>query len=352
MGFLNEIKKALFAAKSVSKSAAKKAEEKSKEAGDELKRRSEELYKMSKEKLDNVSDEMKERAEDFFDFTDKKSEELVDKAEEYSKKARDKGKEWSEQAGEYIKKKADDTIHSVEGLFDNDEEEPLASEEPAARESTEPPTAQKEEDDELDFSKYDVPDATQSSKKEEPRDPSAIEELGERVLNSSAKMGHTLLDKSGEAMDKFGELSEKVGGQLMDKGGDLWAKARKAGEELMEKANEEAAREDGKDLDDLTKEAKDLNEDLEENLKKEDRTFMDSSEDLKKSELGKHDDFFTRAQRYAEGDYHNEGEGHMRINKDPDYKKEDKQGRTHGFKDNDGDGDDVIDDAIIDGDDD
>ena len=37
----------------------------------------------------------------------------------------------------------------------------------------------------------------------------------------------------------------------------------------------------------------------------------------------------------------------MKITKDPEYKKEEKEGTVYGFEDMDGDGDEIIDDAII-----
>ena len=38
----------------------------------------------------------------------------------------------------------------------------------------------------------------------------------------------------------------------------------------------------------------------------------------------------------------------MQIKKDPDYKPKEKEGKVRGFEDQDGDGDEIIDDAIID----
>jgi len=58
-----------------------------------------------------------------------------------------------------------------------------------------------------------------------------------------------------------------------------------------------------------------------------------------------------KAERYAQGDYENEGEGAIKIieQKEPTtpIEKEAFQGDIHGFDDLDGDGDPLIDDAII-----
>ena len=74
-------------------------------------------------------------------------------------------------------------------------------------------------------------------------------------------------------------------------------------------------------------------------------------DELEKSTLEGKDDFFAKAERFAEGDYHNEGEGTVRIldskEKEAPQEKEPFKGDIHGFEDTDGDGDPLIDDAII-----
>ena len=58
MGFFNEMKKALFGAKSVAKSAAGKAVDAGKEAGEELRDKSEELFDKANRKryiFDNMA---------------------------------------------------------------------------------------------------------------------------------------------------------------------------------------------------------------------------------------------------------------------------------------------------------
>jgi hypothetical protein len=71
--------------------------------------------------------------------------------------------------------------------------------------------------------------------------------------------------------------------------------------------------------------------------------------DVKDSLLEGKDDFFEKAKRFAEGDYRNEGKktGDMKMEKNPDYKPKKDGGKATGFDDLDGDGDEIIDDAII-----
>ena len=80
------------------------------------------------------------------------------------------------------------------------------------------------------------------------------------------------------------------------------------------------------------------------------RVFDDKEQerDTKDSTLGGMDNFWDRADRFAKGDYTNEGGKKMRIQQDPEYKPKDKPNSIHGFEDRDNDGDDLIDDAILD----
>jgi hypothetical protein len=61
------------------------------------------------------------------------------------------------------------------------------------------------------------------------------------------------------------------------------------------------------------------------------------------------DDFFSKASRFADGDYHNTGKQDEDITIDKTNKKDrpDQTGKLPGFKDNDGDGNELIDDAIV-----
>ncbi|RMF01399.1 MAG: hypothetical protein D6772_04840, partial [Bacteroidetes bacterium] len=68
----------------------------------------------------------------------------------------------------------------------------------------------------------------------------------------------------------------------------------------------------------------------------------------KDSLLEDKDDFFARAERFAKGDYHNEGGKAVSLSEDPTHEAKPKGGSVTGLEDGDGDGDALIDDAIID----
>ena len=71
-------------------------------------------------------------------------------------------------------------------------------------------------------------------------------------------------------------------------------------------------------------------------------------EELEKSTLEGKDDFFAKADRYARGDFQKEGAINIvDAEKTEPVEKEPFKGDIHGFDDADGDGDPLIDDAII-----
>ena len=73
-------------------------------------------------------------------------------------------------------------------------------------------------------------------------------------------------------------------------------------------------------------------------------------ENTKGGLLDDKDDFFSKADRFARGDYHNKGGKDMQIEQDPDYQRKKNEGKAAGFEDHDGDGDEIIDDAVLDDD--
>ena len=175
----------------------------------------------------------------------------------------------------------------------------------------------------------------------------AAGKAGKKAQDISEKVGKEVLDKGGQAWEKFQEVSEKVGKRLMDTSEEVGGKLMGKFNELVEKANEEASKES---VEELTKEAEKLNEELERRIKERgERSNAENLErDKKEGPLGGFDSFFDRAARYADGDYHDKGGKDMQIKKDPDYKPKEKEGKVRGFEDLDGDGDEIIDDAIID----
>ena len=83
--------------------------------------------------------------------------------------------------------------------------------------------------------------------------------------------------------------------------------------------------------------------------KKEKKEFADEDLNTGQSSLldGK-DDFFSKANQYADGDYGAFDDGKPKIVKNEDVVEPlQKPGKAAGFEDLDGDGDEIIDDAIM-----
>ena len=133
-------------------------------------------------------------------------------------------------------------------------------------------------------------------------------------------------------MEKAKEVAENLGAKLL-----------KARDELVKKAEEEAAK-TGETPKDLADKLAEINQRIEDAISSNNTKFADKPLDLGGSELEKHDSFFEKAKRFADGDYQSKK---PRITKDqPDAKS--GSGKVKGFEDLDGDGDEIIDDAIID----
>jgi hypothetical protein len=333
MGFMNDLKKILFGAKS----AAGSAMEKGKEAGEEL----------------------VEKSGEFIDKT-------VDKVQEVGGKAMDKAKDLTSDIWEEVER----TVHGSEKKAP-----------PAPEKSTEPePVAEEIHFDTLEDDL--APDDAGGAAKEPGAIKAAADKIGQKIDELSHRLaenesvqkagevaedvGRKVLDTSEKVGKKVMEVSEDVGKELFEKGAQAKEVAEELGQELLEKAKhfgksvfdkanelvEKAQKEAEKEsMDDLVSKMKQMNEDLESKIKDK------PAADIKESLLGKHDSFFDRASRYAEGNYQMEDKegktGDMEIGKDPEYKgKPQNEGTVPGFEDLDGDGDELIDDAIIDEDED
>jgi hypothetical protein len=338
MGFFNEIKKVLFGAQSLGKSAANKAVETAKEAGQEIKERSGELASKAEDFLNSALD----RVEDLGAV-------VIDKAQDVM------GTKKETEAPVVPPTATSSTTPgaAINDLFEETEkQQPVASTPPPAK-----PLA--DEDHSLNFDALDSTDPTA------PREKSTAEKIGSKVLDTTieagkkveevaAKAGEKLLDVGSSVFETMKGVAGSVGEKVLEKGGEFWDKVKEAQgqvitrtDELYEKAKEEASSEKHQNkLDDLIKKAKEMGDKIEEKAQDKDRTFMDVMDDAKKNDLSKHDDFFEKAKRWADGDS-GAFSTETRISKDPDFKSE-KGNSTHGFEDGDKDGNDLIDDAIID----
>lgn len=235
-------------------------------------------------------------------------EDLAERAEELYDKGKDKAAEW----GDELVDKFEDLTGSKEEVPEESQTDELVNdilsdekESPTAEESLadKPPTGPKPGDKTKEF----------------------IEKTGEKVLSGM----DTIVEKGEEILEKKGELFEQAKEKIEEATDKLKAKY----DDLVEKA-EESAREDAREK--------------AENPTgfREDSTHADQ---LKKTDiLSGTDDFFDKADSFAKGNY-GAFTDEPQISKDPTAKKEEVDDRsTYGFEDLDGDGNDIIDEAIID----
>ncbi len=191
-------------------------------------------------------------------------------------------------------------------------------------------------------------------KEQTPKEPSRFDEWGDEVSKAAGQAGQKAQEISEKVGKRVLEASDEINKRLEEKGSAFLGKAQAAGEKLMgkfddllEKANQEA---NAASFDDMTAEARRMQEELEAKVKaRGQRSNTENVQrDREKGPLGGFESFFDKASRYADGDYSDDGPHGLR--KDPDYKPKKNEGKVKGFEDLDGDGDEIIDDAIIDDD--
>jgi hypothetical protein len=294
MSMLNDLKKVLFGAKSVARSAADKAVESGKEIG----------------------------------------EELIEKSAEFIEKAADKTGEWYDKA----KTKTDEITEKIW-----DEINELSNK--SATSDTQPPLSQ-QDDSAFQSGISDEPETTRQATDD------IFSQTGEQVrqtasdaMDAAEKIGGKVLEKSAELGDKLKGVAEDLGSKLFEKGGEAFDRAKEAGARLWEKTNDmiekaqEAAEKDA--LEEMTKETEALQRQAEAKARAADKS-ADST-------LGGFDSFFDKAERFAGGDYHDKSNSNQpELGRDPDFQAETRQSAVPGFEDLDGDGNEIIDDAILD----
>ncbi|MBB4077510.1 ElaB/YqjD/DUF883 family membrane-anchored ribosome-binding protein [Lewinella aquimaris] len=298
MPIFNDLKRIFFGAKSVAKHQASRANEAAREAGDELAAQGDELI----------------------DLTKQAAREIAARAPGYI----DKGKDALSELGDAVFKQADfrpkADRDTREGLDIIDEELTLGDlDETPPREAPKSGTISFEDDE-------PTVDPTAP-----PKEPSALRQVTDSTLDSAARAGLKAKDTAGKLADEALNRAAAAGTTLKGKADAFVEHANREAEKMkleesIEQANAAAAQAEARA-----------------------RAFdnQEADRDTDKSTLSGTDSFFDRADRFARGDYHNEGGKPMRIQDDPDYRPRKKSDLIAGFDDADGDGDSLIDDAVI-----
>jgi len=169
-----------------------------------------------------------------------------------------------------------------------------------------------------------------------------LDEKATPALDAAAKAGLA-------ARDKIADVSESVGKVVIEKGDDLLNRAAEAGasakdkfDDFVDHANVEAEK---MRMEDAIEDARAAAEQAEARARAFDG--KEAARDTSDSVLSGTDSFFDRAAKFADGDYHNDPTRASIVPKDPEPPAKPEGGLIAGFLDADGDGDSLIDDAVI-----
>ncbi|OAV44884.1 hypothetical protein [Lewinella sp. 4G2] len=342
MSIFSDLKRVFFGAKSVAKHQASKAEGKVKEVADDASDAASELADATRE----AARELMDKTPEYVAKGKEALEDLTDKIWREADAAVDKGKELKDQASDAINAKLDD-LRPKENASDPFAELDLSPKSPT---TSSPP--------DRDFGELTVsePPSAAGEKKLIDFESEFLQDAKAKAAGAAAKANEFVtpgLDaaaKAGNKMaEKLGDLSETVGKVVMEKGDDLLNRAAETGatakdkfDDFVDHANVEAEKIRAAEAAEEARIAAEV-------AKARDKAFdgAEGARDTSDSILSGTDSFFERADRFAKGDYHDEGGKDMTIKKNPNPEPKPEGGLIAGFLDSDGDGDSLIDDAII-----
>ena len=338
MSFFGEIKKLLFGVKAVGKSQGEQAMEYGKEAGEELLDKTGDILGKATETASDLGSSAYDKVKD---ATSDLGSSVLDKSSDLLDKAKDIGSGVMDKAGDALSGVKDAASNTYDSLAESEFVQSAGS------------TAENVGGKILDTGS----------------------DLANKAGEIAENVGGKVMETGNELLGKGTELSENVGGKVLDVAETAKNKAKEMGDKLMEKGSELSEKAEAEaaqyNLDNNIDEASSLSDRLEAHVKGEDVMNQKDPkigyDNLEGSLLDDKDDFFSKAERYAEGNYSgrattppetpdadeptndifaNTAERQKELEEASE--KEPFQGEVKGFNDADGDGDPVIDDAIID----
>ena len=186
-------------------------------------------------------------------------------------------------------------------------------------------------------SKVEGKDANDSTKSQDESDPSlTYHEGNQSEIQDNAGTQDQLEDKADKFAERAKEISEKLGNKALDLGEDAVEKAKDIARKIERKIDET--------VDKANKLAEEEARDRTEGSHA--KTRHDENPNLTDSMLSGKDSFFEKAERFASNE--------PLEKEDPVIKKGDKtqsnktSNKAYGFDDMDGDGNEIVDDAILD----
>ncbi|MEL6392948.1 MAG: hypothetical protein AAFR97_09340, partial [Bacteroidota bacterium] len=323
------------------------------QALDKIKETAGDVAEKAGDAFDDLGDKISEKAGTAYEkaegLADRASDALGDLGEKFAEKAEklsDKASTMMEGAGEKINKQAGDAYEKASdasqsaGDWLNDQWSKMNTQ--GGTDSS---------DTDLNLSADDIVPETSGSDSKSPLDFEEGLEVNQASSEPSAfsQAADSALDAAAKAGLKAKDTAEKLGQKAMEKGDELLSKAAEKGAELKEKFDDMVEKASIAAEAEAEREAAEKARVESEIEAAKDEAFGGDADgrDTSESTLEGSDSFFERAARYADGDYHDEGGKDMRIEEDPNYKKEPKTGDIQGFDDKDEDGDPLIDDAEV-----
>lgn len=337
MGFLSSIKRLLFAQKSVAKSAVEKTTDYAMEKGGEF-------TDKAKDIVEDAGGSIMEKTSGLRDAVMSKAEELAEKGKDLAEDAIEKGKEFAEDASDMAESAIEKGKDLASDLSDKIGDNEVVKKAADVSESV--------GDKVLSAGENVVGNAKSISESVGEKVIDAGEKALDKAANLSEDVGAVVLDKGADVLDRAKDLSEEVGHKAMDVAEDVVAKAKEFAGDMSEK------------IDETYEKAKQMEAEEALNPKKD---FAEDTLDADGSLLDGTDDFFSKADKFASGDYGTFSEGKITIQDNDgielkasdtpskpslDYNAAtdaaiDKGGKAAGFEDLDGDGNELIDDAIF-----
>lgn len=156
------------------------------------------------------------------------------------------------------------------------------------------------------------------------------EELLGKGADAMSDIGKKILGENNENLEKAKDFAEGVGSKILETKDKLQDKAEDLMGDINEKIDQTLDRAKAEEAAEAAKPQKDL------------KTILDENEG---SLLEGKDDFFSKADKFGDGDYQAAAEGKITVQEIEAPAKE--AAKAAGFTDMDGDGNEVIDDAII-----
>lgn len=193
----------------------------------------------------------------------------------------------------------------------------------------------------LDLGEEFIDSSTQKVQEivEEISESDVVKKAGEFTENIGAKV----ITSADQAWDNVAQTSEKVGSVILEKGSDLKEKAGEIADKIREKSQEIGQKIEQK-FDETVQKAQKFEA---EEATKPQKDFSDEDLTTGPSLLEDKGDFFSKAEKFAKGDYNAMKEGKIEIINEPSTATSKPIAPIAGQDDLDGDGNEQIDDAIV-----